>query len=838
MAKKKRRRAGINDENRPPVQVTRYEPDPYMGLTREIVQERKAQGLDNQSVAPPSKTVGEIVKGNVLTYFNLIFLIISILLFSVQAYREMLFLPIIIMNALIGIVQELQAKKTLDNLNVLNAPKARVVREGKIHTIAAEGLVLDDIVIFQAGNQICADAVIMDGSVSVNEALLTGESDEIRKNPGDTLMSGSFLVSGTCYARLDKVGASSYINKLTAQAKTAKEGEQSEMIRSLNRIVLMAGISILPIGILLFYQSYMVQQSTLRDSITSAVAAVMGMIPEGLYLLSSVTLAAGVAKLAMKKVLVHDMKCIETLARVDVLCVDKTGTITENKMLVETVSTLPPYERDKSYPPIDELLSDFATAQSADNITMEAVKEFFTHPGTAQPVAVTGFSSAFKYSSVTFPDHAYVLGAPEFILKEQFETYKDEIEEHSSKGFRVLVLASYGGTPDGYALTGSVTPLALVVIANKIRKDADKTFRYFHNQGVDIKVISGDNPLTVSEVATQAGIYHADLYIDASTLKTKEELAKAVEEYTVFGRVTPAQKRQFVHALKEAGHTVAMTGDGVNDVLALKDADCSVAMAAGSDAAAQASQLVLLDNDFSHMPQIVLEGRQIVNNMERSGSLFLVKNLFSLLLALFSIIFGFSYPLKPAQLSMISMFTIGAPGFFLSQVPNRDLIQGSFIRNVLKKALPAAATDFIVIASLVVFGEVFNISSYDISTACAILSAIIGFMILYHIIQPMDKYKWGILGGCMAGMLFSLVFLRGFFGITSMSMRCVMLFVVFSITTEPILRYLIRLTDFISKRFVRDESGPKSRHHMAAAKKAIRRPRRPHESAGRKSREG
>ena len=819
MTQKKSRKLQTAQEIRQPRDVERYQPDPYKGLTRELVQERKQQGLDNRSVAPPSKTVAEIVKGNVLTYFNLIFLIISVLLFMVQAYREMLFLPIIILNALIGIIQELQAKKTLDNLNMLNAPKARVVRDGKIHTIQAEGLVLDDIVIFQAGNQICADAVIVDGSVSVNEALLTGESDEIKKNPGDSLMSGSFLVSGTCYARLEKVGAESYINKLTAQAKTVKQGEQSEMIRSLNIIVLIAGIAIIPIGLILFYQSYMLQQNTLRDSITSAVAAVTGMIPEGLYLLSSVTLAAGVAKLAMKKVLVHDMKCIETLARVDVLCVDKTGTITENKMVVETVSTLPPYDEDKSYPPIDELLSDFASAQSADNITMEALQAFFTHPGSARPIAVTGFSSAFKYSSVTFEDHAYVLGAPEFILKEQFETYREEIEEHTGKGFRVLVLASYKGEPDGQALTAPITPLALVVIANKIRKDADKTFRYFHNQGVDIKVISGDNPLTVSEVATQAGIHNAGLYVDASTLETMDDIRHAVREYTVFGRVTPAQKRMFVRALKEDGHTVAMTGDGVNDVLALKDADCSVAMAAGSDAAAQASQLVLLDNDFSHMPQIVLEGRQIVNNMERSGSLFLVKNMFSLLLSLFSIIFGLSYPLKPAQLSMISMFTIGVPGFFLSQVPNRDLIQGRFIVNVLRKALPAAVTDFVVIASLVVFGEVFNISSYDISTACAILTAIVGFMILYRIIQPMNKYKWIIWGGCVGAMLFSLVFLRWFFGITTMSMRCVMLFVVFSIATEPILRYLIRFVEFCSDYFSRPKTASTPRRVLPVRNK-------------------
>lgn len=801
MPQKKRRETDLPKPNTDR-RVVRYEPDPYEGLSKTQVQERRAQGWDNRSVEPPSKSVKDIIRSNVVTYFNFIFLLISILLFMVSAYREMLFLPIIILNALIGIIQELQAKKTLDRLNVLNAPKAQVVREGKVYTVPAEKLVLDDIVVFRAGNQICADAVVVEGSVSVNESLLTGESDEIRKETGDTLMSGSFIVSGTCYARLERVGAASYINKLTAQAKAVKTGEQSEMIRSLNKIVIFAGICIIPIGLILFYQSFIIQQNPIRESVTSAVAAVIGMIPEGLYLLSSVTLAAGAGKLAMKKVLVHDMKCIETLARVDVLCVDKTGTITENKMNVENVITLPPYEEDKTLPAIDELLSDFVSAQAADNITMEAMKEFFVSPGGRQPVSVTGFSSAYKYSSVSFEDHSYVIGAPEFLLKEDLELYQEEIDAQSSQGYRVLVFAGYSGKPDGKELTGKVTPLAFVVIANQIRKDAAKTFRFFHNQGVEIKVISGDNPVTVSEVATQAGIVNADKYIDASTLQTKEDIQYAVGHYTVFGRVTPSQKRQLVQALKAAGHTVAMTGDGVNDVLALKDADCSVAMAAGSDAASQASQLVLLDNDFAHMPEIVMEGRQIVNNMERSGSLFLVKNIFSLLLALFSIFAGLQYPLKPAQLSLISMFTIGVPGFFLSQLPNRALIQGRFIGNVMRKALPAALTDFIVIASLVVFGEVFNVSSYDISTACTILTSIVGFMILYHIIQPMDKFKWIIWGGCVGGLIVGIFVFTNFFGITSMSMRCVMLFVVFTIATEAILRYLVRFTEYLAARRV------------------------------------
>lgn len=796
--------------------TTRYEADIRTGLTKAQVAEYKANGWSNEAVEPPSKSVKDIIKSNTITYFNLIFLLITVVLILVGSFRDLTFLPIIIANSLIGIVQELNAKKTLDNLSVLNAPKAKVVRSGKIRTIPAEGLVLDDIVIFGAGNQIPADAVVLDGSVSVNESLLTGESDEIAKRPGDHLMSGSFIVSGTCYARIEKIGEDSYINKLTMQAKQSRTGEQSEMIRSLDRIVMIAGIAIIPIGILLFYQEFFVQQNTIKDSVTSTVAAVIGMIPEGLYLLSSITLAAGTVKLSMKKVLVHDMKCIETLARVNVLCVDKTGTITENKMLVNEVIPLDPYLNDKSITPIEELLGDFVSAQQADNITMEAMKEYFTRTSGAAPVSVSGFSSAYKYSGASFSHGSYVLGAPEFILKDRYDTYRDKIEEQSRQGFRVMVFGKYAGTPDGSALTAAVTPYCLVVIANKIRKDADKTFGFFHEQGVEVKVISGDNPVTVSEVATQAGIANADLYVDASTLTTKEAVFEAVQKYTVFGRVTPAQKRQFVHALKAAGKTVAMTGDGVNDVLALKDADCSVAMAAGSDAAAQASQLVLLDNDFSHMPEIVMEGRQIVNNMERSGALFLVKNIFSLLLALFSIIFGMSYPLKPAQISLISAFTIGVPGFFMSQIPNRNLIKGKFMSNVMLKAMPAALTDFFVIASLVVFGEVFDVSSIDISTACAILMAIVGFMILHHITKPMDPYKWGIVLGCIGAMLFCLIFLHGFFGITGMSTRCIMLFVVFSIATEPILRYLIRIITQLNLLYNRIKERLKTRRRRTA----------------------
>ena len=798
----KRSASGQMTERR---KMERFTPDVHQGLTKEQVQLYRDNGWDNCSVDPPAKTTVEIIRSNVLTYFNLIFVLLTFLLVMVGSFRDLTFLPVIIANTLIGIIQELRAKKTLEELSVLNAPKASVVREGRIRSVPAEHLVLDDVVMFSAGNQICADAVVAEGEVSVNESLLTGESDEIIKGPGDHLMSGSFIVSGSCYARLEHVGPDSYISKLTIQAKATREGEQSEMVRSLNHLLIVLGILIIPIGAILFYQQYYLQAASLKDSVTSMVAAVIGMIPEGLFLLASVTLAVSAVKLAVKKVLVHDMKCIETLARVDVLCVDKTGTITENEMKVTGFIPLDGYDEIRM-DPLEGMLSDFAAAQSKDNITMAAMQAYFKAPGGLSPLQTTGFSSAYKYSSVTFSTGSYVLGAPEFILRDLYDSYREEIEAQSSKGNRVLVFCQYHGTPDGQALHAAVTPLCLVLLANPIRKDAPATFRFFSDQGVEIKVISGDNPITVSEIARQAGIRHADRYIDASLLKTEKDIDEAIQKYTVFGRVTPNQKRQFVRSLKKAGRTVAMTGDGVNDVLALKDADCSVAMASGSDAAAQASQLVLLESDFARMPDVVMEGRQVVNNMERSGSLFLVKNIFSLLIALLSITVSLSYPLKPSQISLISMFTIGIPAFFLSQVPNRNLIRGHFISNILLKALPAGLTDALVVGSLVIFGEIFDVSSVDISTASTILLGIVGFMILYQISKPMDKFKWAIWIGCVIALMFSMFFLHGLFGITGMSMRCIMLFVVFSIVTEPVFRYLTRLGNWSSsllRRFLR-----------------------------------
>lgn len=785
----------MEQENR--VRMERIAADPQSGLSAEQVRRRFAQGADNYKVESSTLSVSEIVRSNICTYFNLVFAVIAVLLAIVGAWSDMLFLPIIVANTCIGIIQEVHSKKVLDKLSILNAPHAVVIRDGKRQEIPADQLVLDDIVEFSAGSQIPADAKVVSGELQVNESLITGESDEIEKREGDSLLSGSFVVSGKACARLEKVGKDSYISKLTLQATKSKKGEQSEMIRSLNYLIMVMGIIIIPIGIALFVQSFIYNEGTFHDSITGMVAAIIGMIPEGLYLLTSVALAVSSVRLAQKKVLIHDMKCIETLARVNVLCVDKTGTITEPGMHVYDFSVLDGADQLE----ISQLLADFVAAQEKDNATMEALKAHFSNGSGMRAREVYSFSSETKYSGAVMNDgKSYVIGAPEFVLRGQFAQYQEQIATYSSKGYRVLVFAQYEGTLDRKPLTEPVLPLCFVMLANPIRKGAKETFTYFAENDVDIKVISGDNPLTVSVIAAEAGIVGAERFVDASTLKEKEDYYRAVEEYTVFGRVTPSQKRMLVQALKEHKKTVAMTGDGVNDVLALKDADCSVAMASGSEAASNVAQLVLLDSDFSRMPSVVAEGRRVVNNIERTAALYIVKNIFSMLLAIFSVILMLDYPLEPSQVSLISMFTIGIPSFVLALEPNKDLIRGHFLTNVLVRALPAGLTDFIVVSGLVIFCREFQVDLDCLSTSCTILVAIVGFMILHRIARPMNTGHIVMLVGVIAGWILCMLFGGSFFGITEISKQCEMLMVIFAIITEPVLRYLSLIVEWISAR--------------------------------------
>ncbi|WP_332370367.1 cation-translocating P-type ATPase [Lactococcus lactis] len=769
------------------------------GLTSFEVEERIRQGKINKNIDETDRPVWEIVKRNTFTFFNLIFAVIVILISLVQAWNQLIFLPIIVINTIVGIYQEIKAKRYLDQMTLLHAPQSTVIRNGQQEKIASDDLVEEDIIILKTGNQIVADARIVEGSIFVNESLLTGEADEIEKNVDNKLLSGSFVVSGEAKVILEKVGKDSYISKLTEQAKLVDHGEDSEMLRALNKLLKWVSFIILPIAVILFTQNYFVNHNTLQTSVVAMVAAVIGMIPEGLYLLTTIALTLSSVKLARNQVLLHNMKSIESLARVDVLCVDKTGTITEPRMSVEQVFVSP--SSNISEAKFMSLLSDYISANTDDNDTMKAIREFMLAKGDLQN-KMTGvkkiipFSSKVKYSAVCFENESYLLGAPEIVLGKTYEKVSSEINHLLEEGFRVLVLA---GTKEKIydQLNLGAYALGYVVLANPIRENAKSTFNYFAEQGVNIKVISGDNPQTVSAVAKRAGITGAERFIDANLLKTEEDLDQAVESYTVFGRVTPDQKRRLVQALKRKDHTVAMTGDGVNDILAMKSADCSIAMASGSDAATQVAQVVLLDSDFGHMTQVVTEGRRVVNNVQRSAILFLVKNLFSIILAIISAIFVFTYPLQASQLSLISLFTIGIPGFLLSLEENDKRIEKDFIKNVILKALPASLTEITAVLGVVIAGAAFKLTASEISTSAVILLAVVGFMILTKISAPLNRFKMGIIIFNIVGIIISGFMFNSLFSISKISLDSFVLVALLSLFSE----LLFRNFDSLLKKF-------------------------------------
>ena len=777
---------------RRPVPV--LETNPETGLSSAQAQERVDAGWANLPIDPPGKTVGQIIKSNVFTYFNMLFCLLAAFVLVFGTWQNAMFLGVVFANIAIGIVQELRSKRTLDKLTLLTAPHGAVIRDGRQRKIPTSEMVRDDIVVFSAGSQIFADAVVVAGECSVNEALITGEADEIKKPAGADLLSGSFVVSGECRARLTQVGADSYANRLTIEAKEAKPPQQSEMMRSLTRLVQIIGIAIIPLGILMAIKEIVWLERSVSNGVVATVASLIGMIPEGLYLLTSMALAAGVVRLAQKKTLVHDMGCIETLARVDVLCVDKTGTVTENKMAVEDVIPLCPDRFEEE--DIRLIMADYVAAMRADNDTMAALRKYFTGKVTQQAIKAVPFTSAKKFGGVSFhEDETYLLGAPDVLLGERYGKYARQIDAYSSKGCRVLLLALYDGQPDDEELDAPLMPISLILLSNKIRAEAPETFRYFAKQGVAIKVISGDNAMAVSEVAKRAGIKGAESYVDARTLETDEDIAEAIEKYTVFGRVTPDQKRKFVRALKAGGHTVAMTGDGVNDVLALKEADCSIAMASGSDAASQVSHIVLLESNFAAMPSVVAEGRRVINNIERSAALFLVKNIFSFALALISLIFTLPYPVTSAQMSLVSALTIGAPGFVLAMEPNISRIKGKFLPNVIYRALPGALTDLFLVLGVILFCMVFEVEDNMMSTVCAIILNIVGLMVVHFTCKPYNLLRKVMIGGLTAAFVFCVVMLPQLFTLSSLDLPGAMILVVFALLSAPALIVIRRAQD-------------------------------------------
>ncbi len=644
--------------------------DKKEGLTEQQVKQRQEAGLVNYDTTVPTKSIKRILLDNFLTLFNFLNLFLGIAVFLVGSYKNMLFLGIVIINTAISSIQEIHSKKVVDKLSIMVSRKARVIRNGKKQEVSIHELVRDDIIEFNTGNQIATDSIILEGKVQVNEAFITGESDSIYKKEGDMILSGSHIISGKCIAKVEHIGEENYTAKISKDAKYIKK-VNSEIMNSLNKIIKFLTFAMIPIGMALFYTQLNIEDTSFQDAVVKSVAAVIGMIPEGLVLLTSTVLAVSIIRLSKSKVLVQELYCIETLARVDTLCLDKTGTLTEGNMEVRDFI---PISRTKEE--MSNILSNIAQFSEDENATMEAIRNRFTKIEREwTPVKKIAFSSQTKWSGITFQEEGtYLLGAPEFVLKESFIKYRDRIQEYA-KDYRVLVLAHSIKEAKNNQLPEEIQIIGYVLLLDKIRKEAKQTLQYFDKQGVAIKIISGDNPITVSKIAKQVGVKNYKQYIDMSTIEEKKEIEQIASQYTIFGRVSPAQKRILVEALQKEGKTVAMTGDGVNDVLALKAADCSIAMANGSDATKSVSQLILLDSNFASMPKVVAEGRRTINNMQRSATLFLIKTIYSGLLAIMFLMMQEQYPFMPIQMSLISTITIGLPSFILELEHNRERIQ-------------------------------------------------------------------------------------------------------------------------------------------------------------------
>lgn len=774
-------------------QVDRFHPDPQAGLSQEQVKQRFSQGLHNESTGVKTKTEAQIIRENTFTFFNILNVILAAAVILVGSYRSALFMGVIFSNIVIGSFQGIRAKRTIDKLSLISAPKAAVIRGGQHKQIPVEELVLDDVMVLSSGNQICSDGIVVEGECEVNESLITGESDPVLKHVGDSLLSGSFVVSGTCSAQVEHVGGENYASKIAGDAKYIKK-RNSQIMDSIDFIVKIIGFGIVPVGALLFWKQFYVLGDTFQASVVSTVAAVVGMIPEGLVLLTSLAFAVSVFKLSRHKTLVQDLYCVETLARVDTLCLDKTGTITEGTMQVDEFVPFEGVTEEE----MTQALTALVNALQDDNPTFMALKERLPGRSDWAPGEIVPFSSARKWSGAYFPGQgSYLMGAGEFILHDNFELIRNQVEGYSAKGQRVLLLAT---SPEEFMekqVPGRLVCLGLVLISDKIRREAPRTLRYFADQGVDLKVISGDNAVTVANIAAKAGLEHADRYVDATTLETEEDIRRAVAEYSVFGRVTPQQKLAFVKALKEEGHIVAMTGDGVNDVLALKEADCSVAMASGSDAARTVSNLVLLDSNFASMPLAVQEGRRSINNLQRSSSLFLVKTIFSALIGVIFIFLNYSYPFQPIQQTLISSLTIGIPSFILALEPNTERIRGNFMVNVIKMSLPAALTMTANILILCGLGDVMGMNTADVSTMAALMTALTGFIMLFKVCNPFNGLRGTLFGMLLAAFVFGIMLFGDFFAISGFTLPMYIVLVPMLLFAIILMLTLLHLVDHV-----------------------------------------
>lgn len=731
------------------------------GLSQTEAEERARNGLSNGEGEVRTKSVKKIFFDNIFTLFNLINVILAVALALVGSWKNMLFMGVVLGNTAIGIFQEIRSKRVLDKLSVLSAPKAYVIRDGVEKVIPVSEVVVGDIMVLSSGKQVCADGIVLEGECEANESLLTGESDPIPKKAKCELFSGSFITSGECKAQAIRVGSESASGKITAGAKKHKK-HNSVMMNSINKIIKTVSFCIFPFGVILFCKTFFGVGNTLEESVTTTSAALIGMIPEGLMLLTSIALAVSSIKLAMKQTLCQDLYCAESLARADVLCLDKTGTITEGKMKVEETVSL-----DESFD-VDKALRAFSSAFNDKNLTLSAVAESYSGDSGLTLKGTVAFSSARKWSAAEFDDYGtLVFGAPSFVLGEKYADVADLCEKYSDKGMRVLALAFSEKACEGYNLPDDISAKALVVLSDKIRESSPAALKFFSEQGVQLKVISGDDPKTVAGAAGRAGLVGAENYVDMSKL-SDEEIPEAALKYTVFGRVLPEQKLALVKSLKASGKTVAMMGDGVNDVPALKEADCSIAIQAGSDAARSVSQLVLMNSEFSTLPLAVAEGRRCINNIERSAALFLVKTIFSFLLAAIFLILQYPYPFKPIQLTLISSIMIGIPSFLLALEPNFNIVRGHFIANVIKKAAPGGISVAVGISLLEAAGAMYGFSGEHISVMALFLTAAICFETLINVCIPFDL-KRGVMCGALAALFIGAVLLfPNLFYITSL----------------------------------------------------------------------
>ncbi len=772
--------------------IKRYKADIKTGLTSEQVNKRVEEGLTNKAENKNTKTYANIFFSNIFTFFNMLCFGVAAALIAVGAFSDLLFLIITTANMAIGIFQEIKAKKTIEKISLVTAPSASVIRDGVKRDIPVADIVLDDIIMFSLGKQICADCEILEGEVEANESLLTGESVAIKKKPGDKLLSGSFIVSGKCIARAEKVGNDSYTAQLAEKAKQYRK-PNSELLKSLKTIILCIGFIIIPLGGLMFYNNFYVNSLTLQLAIKKTAGSMIGMIPAGMFLLTSMALATGVIKLARKRTLVQDLYSIEMLARADVLCLDKTGTITDGTMKVNTVVQL----GTKSPHAITDIVGSMLTALNDNNQTSRALASHFGYSKEFTKSVIMPFSSDKKFSAVTFKNgETYAFGAPEFLLKTKDATIDKMVKQYAYKGFRVLLLVKCDGKIENDKLPIKRNPIALIVIEDHIREDAFETIKWFRENGVQIKIISGDNPITVSEVSKRVGVDKADLFVSLEGM-SELQVVEAAENYTVFGRVSPEQKCILVKALKNKGHKVAMTGDGVNDILALKEADCSIAMASGSEATRNVSHLVLLDSNFASMPSVVAEGRRVVNNVQKSSSLFLMKTFFTIFVSIFCLIMAIEYPFNTKQILLLEAFVIGIPSFCLALQPNTERIKGKFLPRLIAKSMPGAIVFTLSMIACFLLDLIMGTNG-QYETMAAFAVTFTGLLVLMNVCKPFDVFRGIMFAGVTILCILALAFIPfTFFEFTMPSFQNWLFIIVLVLLSYPIYSSVVKLLDKI-----------------------------------------